>query len=238
MYQISALKRFSSLVHAFSTKSDGNMSFRFGKKREVLKNREKFLTKLNIDLSRCVVMHASHSEKVLFVDSSDGSVDVDGSITKKKNLYLLLLIADCLPIILYDPKKEILGLVHAGWRNTDNRIVEKAVKKIIQEFGSKPSDIKVAIGPAIHKESYIFDDLLQKNSKEWRKYVKKLRDGRLSVDLIGYTKEQLTIFGINPNNIFNSGVDTAKDQRFYSHYRDSRSNAGDSGRFVCVVGLR
>jgi len=238
MYQISALKRFSSLVHAFSTKSDGNMSFRFGKKREVLKNREKFLTKLNIDLSRCVVMHASHSEKVLFVDSSDGSVDADGSITKKKNLYLLLLIADCLPIILYDSKKEILGLVHAGWRNTNNRIVEKAVKKLSSEFGSKPPDLYVVIGPAIHKESYIFEDLVQKKSPEWKPYVEKIKGGGFTVDLIGYTKEQLLSTGLNPKKIFESGVDTAKDQRFYSHYRDSRSHAGDSGRFVCVVGLR
>ena len=123
MYQIPQLKKFPNLVHGFSTRSEGDMSLRFGQKEKVIKNRKKFLKKLNISLSDCVVMKASHSTRIITVNFPDNLVVADGLMTDKKSLYLFLLIADCLPIILYDPKKEILGLVHAGWRNTNNRIV-------------------------------------------------------------------------------------------------------------------
>lgn len=247
MYQIPKLLKFQELVHGFSTKSDGNLSFRFGEEQEVIKNRENFLSKLNIDINSCAALWVQHKDGIVVakrglagkgMEEKEFAVRADGLITSEKGLYLFLLIADCLPIILYDPKEKVVGVVHAGWRNTDKKIAFKAVDKVANEFGCTPRDIYAAIGPAIHKESYKFKEPLQKQSADWKPFLRNLSNGVTSVDLIGYNKKQMEEAGVLSKNIFVSDIDTAKDPNFFSHYCDSRKFGGDQGRFACVVGLK
>jgi len=74
----------------------------------------------------------------------------DGLITRTPVLLLAILTADCLPIILVDTKRRAVGVFHAGWRGTVKRIVEKGVGEMYRCFGTRPGDLKAAIGPGVH----------------------------------------------------------------------------------------
>ena len=92
----------------------------------------------------------------------------------------------------------------------------------------------------MRKESYRLENVVQKmpdRIKVWKKYIKD-EGGTTSVDLVKFVKDQLIEVCVINENIIDSGIDTAKDKRFFFHYRDSRSEKGDQGRFATVVGLR
>ena len=168
----------------------------------------------------------------------EDAIAADGLIAKEKNLYLFLAVADCVPIILFDSKKEVVALIHAGWESTEAKIVIKTVKKLITEFNCNVSDIYAAIGPAIHKESFKFKNPIQKQLPGWEPFLKDLPKGDTAIDLTGYNKKQLGDTGVVSRNIFISDINTAKDSNFFSHYRDSRQDPRNEGRFTCVVGLK
>jgi hypothetical protein len=221
------------------------MSYRFGTKEEVLRNRERFLSQLEIPLTSCVALKVQHKTELIVVDHTfsgqgmkdyKGAISADGLITKEKGLYLFLLIADCLPIIFFDPNQEVVAVVHSGWKSTDARMAFKTVNKLVKEFNCNAANIYVAIGPAIHKESYRFKDPTQKQSGSWRPFLEKLPNGETAIDLVGYNKKQLKDAGISPQNIFVSNIDTVNSD-FFSYYRDSRKHPKDQGRFVCVAGI-
>lgn len=248
MYQISALLQFPELVHGFSTIQEGNMSYGFvGKepiRAEVTRTRRDFLSSLGIPFKSCVSMRLQHADEIMTVDGTGGksmeeyelTPHVDGLLTDKKNLFLFLAVADCLPIILYDPKREAIGLIHAGWKGTDAKIAAKAVVGMIEEFGCNPKDLVVGIGPAIHKDSYVKRNPEMKDRKEWQPFLLEVGPGDYAIDFVGYNLAQLKETGVKAENIFVSDVDTGKNLDFFSHYRGVRSQNGDEGRFACVAG--
>ena len=246
MYKIAGLNKFPKLVHGFSTKKDGNMSFLFGSKKEVYQNRKKFLASLGADINKCVFLRSVHGTKISYVNRKHAgrgmknprkAVYADGLVTDGKGVFLFLLVADCLPVVFFDRKKKIISLVHAGWKELEKDILLKAGRLLINKYDCFPDDIEVAIGPCIHKKSYLFKDLVQKEDKKWSLYIKKLKDGQYLVDLLGQAKNQLQEVGIPLKNLHVSGVDTARSRRFYSNYK-SKGNNEEQGRFACVVGIR
>lgn len=108
------------------------------------------------------------------------------------------------------------------------------------EYGSKPENLIVAIGPCIHKESYIFskEELTKRipDEKIFKGFIADLPDGRKSINLAGYNIEQMISAGIKKGNIEMSGIDTVKNEEFFSHYR-SRLNGEPEGRMMTVVGM-
>lgn len=240
-------KKYSGFFHAFSTKEEGNMSFKWGEKEEVIKNREIFLLKFRIGIDSCVALNVEDSDTLVVVDEKfkgrgmrniQDAVIADGFITRTRNLFLFLTIGDCLPIILFDQKQNIISLIHSGWKSTEAKIVMKAVNNLTNNFGCCVSDILVAIGPSIHKESFKFKNPIQKRLKGWAPFLEDLPDGTTSIDLISYNKSQLKDAGVMPQNIFISNIDTGKDSNFFSHYQDSKQMNSREGRFACVIGLR
>lgn len=236
-------KNCQNLVYGISTISDGNMSFRFGNKKEVFENRKRFLTKFNIPPKKCVGINLLHGNKVLEVFSKDASYVVtegkegDASLTNEKEVFLFMKVADCLPVILFDSIKNNLALVHCGWKSTDKRILQKTIKKMTENYGSKSTDILVAIGPGIHKESYWFKDPAQKNLPGWKNFLHKISDEKTAVDIVGYNLFQLKEAGIPKKNIEVSSIDTGKDNNYFSHFR-SKSTGEPEGRFCVVAGIR
>lgn len=213
---------------------------------EVLLNRKRFLKKVGVDINKTVCMRVTHGDEITEADSKTAGVSmtdyrkvvkVDGLITNKKGLYLFLLIADCLPIIIYDPVKKAIALVHAGWKGVDLDIAGKAILQFKSKFKSKPKDLIVGIGPFVHKESFIKEDPFQKNDLRWRDFMVRIKGDMYEVDLVDFAKKQLIESGVLKENIFESGINTAKDGRFFSHVRDGNLPIGQQGRFACIVGL-
>lgn len=214
---------------------------------EVLRNRKKFLKKVGVDVRKTICMWVTHGDEIVEADTELAGVSmldykyavkVDGLMTNKKGMFLFLLIADCLPIIIYDSVAEAVGLIHAGWRGVDKNIAGKAILKFKSKFKSKAGDIVVGIGPCARKESFVKEDPLQLNDPKWREFLKHRNNNSYEIDLIGFTKKQLIDAGVKKENIFESGIDTVKDKRFFSHYREGMLPIEKQGRFACVVGLK
>src|SRR3990167_754108 len=134
-YTFSNLENFKKLVVATSTQALGDM-------REP-KNQARFFNKLTVVKPKVVRAQQIHGSHVKIVSSRDGGKrieDCDGLVTKEKNLYLMILVADCLPIVAFDPKEEIVGVAHAGWRGTLKGIAGNLIKTFVK-IGAEPKDI-------------------------------------------------------------------------------------------------
>lgn len=168
------LSTISWLVHGFSTRAGGSsrayghgdLNLGFTKddpKSTVERNRATFLQALGaFDQKRgksskssskfwpLITMRQIHSDVIRCVEAVPGEpLTGDGLITATPGLLLAIQTADCLPVILADAKRRAVGVFHAGWRGTVKRIVEKGVGEMHRSFGSRPSDLKAAIGPGI-----------------------------------------------------------------------------------------
>jgi polyphenol oxidase len=169
------LEKLPWLVHGFSTRlggfsrayGEGDLNLGFTKddpRATVERNRAAFLSRIDNAAERkngnkpqwtLVTLRQVHSDIIHHVDSHqvdsepDEPLAGDGLITATPGLLLGIQTADCLPIILADPKRRAIGVFHAGWRGTVKRIVEKGVGELHRWFGSRPGDLKAAIGPGI-----------------------------------------------------------------------------------------
>ena len=214
---------------------------------KVLDSRKHFLKKIDIDINKTICMWVTHGNKIIEADEKltgvsmldyRNAVKVDGLITDKKGIFLFLLIADCLPVIIYDPVKRVVALVHAGWKGIDLKIAKEAAHFLIKSYKSDPKNLIVGIGPCVYKESFIKENPSQIGDPEWKGFIKLLKNNIYSVDLLGFTKKQLLECGIFQENIFESGIDTAKNNNFFSHIREGKLPIDKQGRFACVVGLK
>jgi len=251
VYQIPELLKYPKLIHCFSTKEDGNMANdilgNILNTSEVISNRERFLSKNKIDMEDVVCLWVQHGHDVVVADDRTAgdsmrdynhAVKADGIITNEEGLSLFLLVADCLPVIIFDPLKEVVGLVHVGWKGADINIAGKAVEKMISEYRIDPKDMIVGFGPAAREDSFIKEKPSQDTDPKWKPFLEKIDGGKYKVDFVGLCKRQLQDVGILESNIFDCGIDTVKDKRFFSHVREGKLPVDKQGRFACIVGLK
>lgn len=252
MYQLPGLEKFPELVCACSDKSDGNMSFNWGERETVLKNRNAFLGKLGVKLEDSVAMFLKHGTEIAFADESsrgEEAMEVDCLMTRSKKVFLFVLTGDCLPIIFYDPVQKLIGLAHISRINTPLIFVKKIVGRFKKE-GSRPENIVVGIGPGVRKESYLFDrdELRERTAKHdsWKDFLVSLPAspklqrgepyGKTGIDLVGYTIHQLVSAGIPRKNIEVAEIDTITNENFFSHYRSWHTGESE-GRMATAVGF-
>ncbi|MDH4027852.1 MAG: polyphenol oxidase family protein, partial [Nitrospirota bacterium] len=95
-----------------------------------------------------------HTGSVHVLGPDPAPVVADAVVTSRKNVFIGVLVADCVPVLLYDPAKEVAGAVHAGWRGTAQRILMNTIRTMHEKFLCSASDILVAIGPSIKQCSY------------------------------------------------------------------------------------
>ncbi len=244
MYQLPKLSKFP-LIHGFSTVNEGNMSYKRAKGSldKVLSNRKKFISSLGIDYSDVVGMYHEHEDRIIPVDPDFKGKEMypkldnfrcDGLITDDSSTALFMVVADCLPVIIFDPIVGAVSLVHAGKAGTDLEIVRKGIEKLVKEYNSDVGNIVVAIGPGIHKESYIYEELHEKPDNRWEPYIQPVKEG-FSIDIVGFNSALALKSGISEDNLFVSDINTVDDQRFFSHYRDYKEGIDDKGRFGVVV---
>ena len=153
--------------HCFSTRFGGvsegalaslNLGVHRGDKpANVLENYRRLSEAVGFDPKRTVFTKQIHSDIIERVGVSDCGRGLivpvengcDGLVTNEPEVVLTVFSADCTPVLLYDPVAKAVGAVHAGWRGTAAAIVAKAVERMAAEFGSKPENIRAAIGPCI-----------------------------------------------------------------------------------------
>lgn len=207
--------------------SDGNMSFNFGETEDVKKSRRNFLTNLHIPSERSIFIEVQHGTKIIKgttslagtgFNSKGTAIKADGIITTEKNLALVILTGDCIPVILLDKSLGLLALAHVSRLNSRLAFLQILVTLLKREFDVNPHDLQVYFGPSIKRDSYILPQ-----------YPK-------GYDLVGESANQLILKGVKRENITIDPIDTAINPEFFSHYRDIRSKSSE-GRFATAAML-
>jgi len=226
--------RYPEIVFGFSTRSLGDMSYRRGRT-----NQRKFLRILKLRPREVLFLRLSHSNKVARVAEGGKQLPADAAITKEKDLFIFMSVADCAPVLLFDRKKKVFGLVHAGWQGAQNRIVQKAVEKMKEEFSSQPQDILAGIGPRIGPCCFQIDPShpLYKDRAKWGRFCRfVVKTGKVSCDIPGFLTSQLKEQGLLARNIEDCGLCTfCRRDIFFSHRAD---RGAQDGRFGVVFGVR
>lgn len=166
----------------------------------------------------------------------DREVKADGIITDRPGVSLFQRFADCVPILVYDPKRRALGIVHSGWRGTVNRAAASPVKGMAEAYGTHPADLIVGVGPAIGPDHYeVGPEVIEAVRKAFPNPDGLLidRGGKTFFNLWAANERALREAGVEQIEI--AGVCTAcRTDLFFSH----RAEGGQTGRFGAVIALR
>ena len=154
----------------------------------------------------------------------------DALLTDQDNLFLIIQVADCLPVFLVDPVSEIVGLVHIGWRGAVSGIAEELILRSKEVFCAKPSDLYLVFGPSIGKCCYKISDDLTVLFDE--KYLDK-RGTENYLDLGRFVKDKFLKAEVKEENIFVSGECTFCGDKRYQSYRKEKEKAG---RMIAFIG--
>ena len=166
-------------VTAFSsTRQGGYSEGRYGEfninrycgddEESIRRNREALCHLLGVEDDRLLMPHQVHKTEIVVVDEAllrlpveeraQRLEGVDALMTDVDSVCIGVSTADCIPVLLYDKRHRAVCAIHAGWRGTVQRIVEKSVQRMSAVYGSQPCDIVAQIGPGIHLESFEVGD--------------------------------------------------------------------------------
>ncbi|MBN2781845.1 MAG: laccase domain-containing protein, partial [Campylobacterales bacterium] len=183
-----------NIIFSFTTKNDGNLAFHVGDdEHSVDANHEKLAQKLGYDKNSLVHMKQIHSNIVHVVDENDNYKNpptCDALITDKINTPLMVMVADCTPIIFYDATKKVIAVAHAGRQGAFKNIVKNVIDRFKDLYKSKPEDISVKLGTAICCDCYevgseIYDEAMILNLD----YGLKKQNGRYYLDITKILKQ-------------------------------------------------
>ncbi len=206
----------------------------------VKQNRAQALDALEINPLSVYDVYQVHSTKIVIIERPLGTheqhIKADGIITSTPGLTLMMRFADCVPILLFDPVRHAIGIAHAGWLGTVNKIAAKAVNKMTESYGTFPGDILAAIGPAIGPDHYqVGHDVIEKIQMNFGDKAEQLilqQDGKSHLDL--WKANLLILNEIGVRQVEIAGLCTNCDlDNWYSH----RGEHGKTGRFGVVLGL-
>jgi len=249
-YQFEAWQNQPHLVHTIFTRHGGfsrppyatlNLSRAVGDDPSVVEhNHTRIYRALDISRSQVVQCHLMHGSVVRVVKAQAGEVQLapaDGLVTAQPGIMLSMRFADCVPILLHDPRRKAVGLVHAGWRGTLQNVVAAAVRAMSEHLGCAAQDITALIGPSIGPCCYeVGAEVAQAFSAALPELSPALlhRDGRrLYLDLWQANHRQLLAAGVG--QVYNMELCTACHRDlFFSH----RGDGGRTGRFGVVLGYR
>jgi YfiH family protein len=238
-YTATALQDFNEIACGFSTVKFGNMKPSLGLREKALVNQKKFLKNLSIN-SLLVDCQQVHENNISVVDRNSIGKTIkgsDGLVTKEKNLFLTVYVADCLPILAFDPKKEICGIAHAGWRGTVGNIAKNLIASF-KELGSKTGNIKIVFGPCLDFCHYEIKDNVASKFREvgLEKAILVSVSGKIYLDLREANLNQLKEAGVLSNNIaLNRKFCTYEMNDFYSFRREKEELRGE---IASVIGIK
>jgi polyphenol oxidase len=290
--QARTLAQFPWLAHGFSTRVGGaslqngsrtmNLGFvEWDEPSRVERNRREFFTALGARNMEPVMLRQFHSSFVQIVPCGRQKASVrekkalspgaprpragrgDALATRERGLLLTVQTADCVPILLADPRRHVVAAIHAGWRGTVARIAEKAVGRLRIHFGTRPQDLWVAIGPAIGVCCYEvgvdvareFDSQFACASKWFEGPFEGLaaedeptpflwlqtappghaRPRQARLDLAAANRWQLENAGVAPERISACGLCTScRNDWFFSYRREGAR----TGRMMAAIGIK
>lgn len=254
--QFRRLLEYPELVHAYTLKANdfdiaGNDTIE-EKKENVINNYIKLANELKFSYNHIIRPYQTHTDIVKCVTNSVSSIsifpieyeNVDGLITNKSEVVFSLSYADCIPLFFYEPIKKVIGNIHSGWKGTLNKIGQKAVLKMIQEYDCNPKDIICCIGPSIRKCHFevkedvyemFYEKFLYTGKIDSIIHKKKDIEDKYYIDTVLINKIILEEVGLKEKNIIDSGLCTVCNARFMHSYRKVGEHAG---RNTAIIGIK
>ena len=233
---------------AVSSIQDGDMKSNGSKDlAQVTENIQRFATQAGFTYDRIVAMnvgaHADAWDEIVDITETpqhalvaiEDRVIADALVTTRKDVVLMLPVADCNAVAIHDPKQQVLAVVHLGWQSTAAELATKIIEHMSHHYGSKPQDLCVYSSPSIRAESYVFDHVSQANDPAWRPFLRQTEKG-IGIDLPGYNRQRFIEAGVPAEQIEISSVNTATSANYFSHYRAVRSGEPD-GRIALFAVL-
>ncbi len=205
-------------------------------------NLARFLQANGFQRADIVMAGQIRADRIVRVTSRDRGQrlpGVDGLITDEPRLPLLTLYADCVPVVIYDCVRHVLGVCHAGWQGTTRRIAAKLLRELQRRFGTRAAQCLCALGPSIGPASYeVGPSVIQEVHASQRQPEKLLRPSarpaHAYLDLWDANRRQLLEAGVPPANVDVCGIDTAqRTDLFFSH----RAEKGQCGLFGMLCWL-
>lgn len=261
LIQSSLLSEEPGLVHGFTSREGGvsqgylstlNLSFTRGDKEEnVRENFRRLGETIGFGPERFVLTDQTHTRNVRLVTKEDAGKgltrprdyrDVDGLVTNQPGLVLSVFVADCQPVLLYDPKHRAVAAVHSGWRGTVGRISGRALQMMKEHFATDPADVIAVVGPSICPNCYeVSEDVAEAFRQEFSLSDKILTPGRLAEDGRHYqlnlweaVRVTLLDLGCRDCNIDILGLCTKEHaDKLFSH----RASGGKRGNMAGVIAL-
>jgi YfiH family protein len=245
--QFPGLTDFPELVHGVFTRHTGysrppfhslNVTNGIGDDHHaVVKNRK--LIAQTLDCGDLVFTRQTHGSQVVVLDQGERPMDRatgygqrcgDALVTNLAETCLVIQVADCQSVVLYDPQAGAIANVHAGWRGSVQNIIGRAVETMVTRFGCRPEGIRAAIGPSLGPCCAEFVNYRSEIPPQFWCY----KDGRDHFDFWALSVDQLETCGIRRDHIDQSRICTKCRVDLFFSYRGE----GTTGRFASVVGLR
>ncbi len=259
LFSFERLNVFPRIRHFVSSRPGGiseqefsslNLGFHVGDSSfDVLQNRRILADALGMGLFSFTFANQCHSANVALVDERSkglGAVaresaipNTDGMITNIPGICLCVLVADCVPILLYDPQKQVIAALHAGWKGALRKIAPAAIEKMIQNYGCRADDILACLGPSNGPCCYeVGEDVAREARCALGNPKGVLSDaptkGKFIFDQWQANKLQLIEYGVKESHIEVAGICTqCNASLFYS----SRADKGVTGRFAAGIML-
>jgi copper oxidase (laccase) domain-containing protein len=221
----------NAVTAAISSVHDGNMKFGIGSSAEVEENRREFLRAAGLDIARTTLVSITYdtddfakyrivadSEKQAGMTGEVTAAHADALVTSQPGHALFLPLADCIGVILYDPKNRVLMVSHVGRHSAEIDGARRSVKYLKDVFSSDPGELKVWLSPGVGKATYPLHRFGGKGLQE-------------------VILDQLHASGVAAANIETASIDTAESDDYYSHSQHLKGN-GQPGRFAIVAEMR
>jgi YfiH family protein len=199
----------------------------------VSENRRRFFQSIGASPEQLAESYQVHGKEVYHATAPIRTEGYDALITQTPGLILGVSVADCCPVLVYDPQQQAIAAIHAGWKGTALEIVKHTLEQMMATFGTQPSQCHAYIGTCISQAHYEVDDRVADQFAEAYKTARST-PGKWLLDLKAANRGQLTEMGMLEANIQTSPHCTwADNDRFFSH----RKEEGQTGRMMAVIGL-
>ena len=244
------LSKYGKISHGFFNRKGGKSkgiykSLNCGlgsndKKNKIKENLKIVKNKISKNSKNIFLLNQVHSNKFVFINKNfkfhKKKIKADAVITNQQKIPIAVLTADCVPILLYDNKKNIIAAIHAGWKGAFKGIIDNVINFMLKK-GCKRKNILAAIGPCIGRASYnVKNDFkkkfLKKDTKN--KVFFNHKKNIIYFDLSNYVKSLLKLNKITKIDMKN--IDTfSKKNNFFSARRALRSKHDDYGRNISII---
>lgn len=244
------LDKLEHVTYTFTTRHGGlskvpfdtyNLAFHVGDEADVVRENHILLAKqLDYDLEQLVHMRQIHSDIVVTVDPKvhnfENPPECDALVTDKPGIPLMVMTADCTPVLLFDPVQNIIAVAHAGRAGAVKGIVPKTIEKMCSDFGSSIDDINVVLGPSIHGCCYeVGEKIANEVTEDGYGFAVTAREGSYYLEVNAIIKKQLEDIGIKKEKLEDIDICNAcEHENFFSYRADHQK----TGRIAGVLMLK